>query len=389
MKGSILRKIIGIILDYNEVRYVNAALSRKQERHVDLTRTRRILCLQMNAIGDALMTQPAWAAIAGHFPDATVDLACSPHIAPLFENDPLIYKIRSLEKSRYRPWLFDDFRAVNRILSNEKYDMIFDFTALPLTAALCARIDMPPSVGFQRMMRTSTGVIDLGRAYDFVCPYSEDAHLRTLMSDLVASLFGIEHGVHSPRLYLDDVSLGKASALITDHGLKEKSFVIVHPGAKWAPKAWPVRHWQELIRILSREMNESVFILGGVADKKMVDEILSDSRICDVPHYISSDIGLSAALIQSSALCLCHDSAPMHMAAALAVSSVSLFGPVSPHRSAPPENEGCRVIYRDMFCSPCTLYYAKERCRRGINFCMHAINPDEVSRTVGEFLHHQ
>lgn len=379
-----LKKIIRDALSYYQFRFVNKVLSKKKSRPIDLSGSKRFLCLQMNAIGDAIMTQPAWAAINRSFPDATIDLACSPHIAPLFENDPTIHRIHRLGKRKYQQWLFDDFDGVRQALGRINYDVIVDFTALPLTAILCAQDNMPASIGFQRPIRSWGGVLDLGLAYELTYPYSEDAHWRTLMLDLVTSTCKIKCDEFAPKIYIDRESIQKASALLFSHGLKERSFITIHPGAKWSPKVWPTQYWQILIRTLREKMHESVFILGGVADQKIIDDILLDGS--DVPHYISTDIKLSAALLQLSALCICHDSAPMHIAAASGVRTAALFGPVLPSRSAPLESEGCRALHHDMFCSPCTLYYSRERCRRGINFCMHAISPDEVSRVVGDAL---
>jgi ADP-heptose:LPS heptosyltransferase len=381
-----LNKIARTALSYYQNRLVDRALSNKRNRPLDLSGSKRFLCLQMNAIGDAIMTQPAWAAIGRAFPDATIDLACSPHIAPLFENDPFLDRIHCLTKGKYRQWVFEDFDGVRQALGRIHYDLLVDFTALPLTAILCAQENMPSSVGFQRFIKGWGGVSDLGRAYDLTYPYSEVLHCRTLMLQLVKSICNPDGFARTPKIYLDRGSIRKASDLLSRYGLKEKSFLVIHPGVKWPPKAWPTRHWQRLIRILQEDRHAPLFLLGGMEDQKTIDEILLDSGTTGVPHYISTDIKLSAALIQLSALCLCHDSAPMHMAAAAGVKTVALFGPVLPSRSAPAENEGCRALHHDMFCSPCVLYYSGERCRRGINFCMHAISPAEVSRAVGEAL---
>jgi len=74
----------------------------------------------------------------------------------------------------------------------------------------------------------------------------------------------------------------------------------------------------------------------------------------------------------------------MHIAAAVGTKSIALFGPVSPSRSAPSEGKEFNAFYEDMFCSPCTLYYSRERCRRGINFCMYAIKPENVLTKMEE-----
>lgn len=381
-----LRRIIKAGRSCNQLGCMDRVLSKKRKRSVDPGGARRFLCLQMNAIGDAVMAQPAWSAIGKAFPGATIDLACSPHIAPLFENDPALHRIHRLRKSRYRPWLFEDGSSVRETLRGARYDVIVDFSALPLTANLCAQEEMPFSVGFQRRMEGWRGGLDLGRAYDGTTPYSEEVHCRALMLHLANVICNLDDPEPAPKIYTDDASLRKASAVLESLGLREGSFITIHPGAKWSPKIWPAGHWQTLIRKLRDDMDASLFLLGGIQDRKIMDEILHEGSMAGVPRHVSDDIMLSAALIRLSALCLCHDSAPMHMAAALGVKSVALFGPVLPSRSAPPQSEGCRALHREMFCSPCTLYYAGERCRRGMNFCMHALGPDEVFRAVGDAL---
>jgi ADP-heptose:LPS heptosyltransferase len=252
-----LNRIIKAGLSYHQVRCVDRILSKKRKRPVHLNGVRRFLCLQMNAIGDAVMTQPSWSTIRKAFPDATIDLACSPHIAPLFENDPAIHRIHRLGKSRYRPWLFEDCSGVRQALDGAHYDVIVDFTALPLTAALCAQVDMPFSVGFQRRMSGRGGMLDLGLAYDLTYPYSEEVHCRAMMLNLAKSICKLDDPDPAPKIYTDDESLRKASAVLESRGLQEGRFITIHPGTKWSPKAWPARHWQTLIGTLRDEMDGS------------------------------------------------------------------------------------------------------------------------------------
>ncbi len=155
----------------------------------------------------------------------------------------------------------------------------------------------------------------------------------------------------------------------------------MHPGGKWPPKRWPPEHWKKLIDSLVRELSFDVLILGSKEDGSLINNIFEGSlhntnTKCQL--ILSDELDISSAIIEAAALCISNDSAAMHIAAALKTKSIALFGPVAPIRSAPTREEGCTVLYENMFCSPCTLYYSRTRCRRGINFCMYAISPEKV-----------
>jgi ADP-heptose:LPS heptosyltransferase len=374
------------LLSFENAKFLNKTFGVKIKRDVIISKARRFLCIQMNAIGDAVMTQPAWSNLKTAVPQAQIDLVCRPHVAPLFENDPAIHTIYPLENRRYRPWLFKNSSKIHPIVFEGGYDLLIDFTALPLTAAICASDHAPPSVGFGRIFKTGSATVDIGRAYDLGVPYSDTEAIRNLMLRLVGPLIKRKISDHFPVLSLGPDVMGRARCLLLQKGLTEKKFIVVHPGAKWPPKRWPVSHIRELIVNWGNHRFFPLLVLGSRDDKSMIDTILKDIGRPDVQYLICDQISLAAAIIKLATLCVCNDSAAMHIASAVGTGSVSLFGPVAPSRSAPTEEEGCNVFYEDMFCSPCTLYYSRDLCRRGLNFCMHAIKPQMVNTKMEQIL---
>jgi ADP-heptose:LPS heptosyltransferase len=129
-----------------------------------------------------------------------------------------------------------------------------------------------------------------------------------------------------------------------------------------------------------------IIMLSGPGDESLIGAITMDNLDHRIKTLIPEETDVAAAIIKKAAVCVCNDSAPMHLAAAVGTPSVALFGPVSPNRSAPSLEEGCSVLYEGMFCSPCTLYYSRSRCRRGLNFCMFAIEPSQVIEHIANLL---
>jgi len=373
-----LESLAKTFLDLEKTRFFRARLTQHQARDINLHGRSRILCIQMNAIGDAIMTQPAWAALKDSDPERCIDLLCRSHIAPLFKQDPSIKDILTFNPRKFRSWLFEGGKQLSDIVAGGRYDAIIDFTALPLTAGLCGQKNAPPSVGFRRPMRFREKTIDIGWAYDLAFSYSEEEPLRKLMVDLAAPFTKGNGRPKRPSLWIADHVEDSAKERLSMAGIAGSRFVVIHPGAKWPPKHWPVTHWRTLIHFITKELPIPILVLGGPGDDALVRAIAEGTISRAVKTLISTEIDATAAIIKQAVLCIGNDSGPMHIAAAVGTRSLALFGPVLPIRSAPPSDEGCTVLYHPMFCSPCELYYSRNRCRRGLNFCMHALEPEVV-----------
>jgi heptosyltransferase-2 len=155
-------------------------------------------------------------------------------------------------------------------------------------------------------------------------------------------------------------------ARIDDADLKVGLF----PGAEWGPsKRWPWRHFADLANTLRREMPAArQVILAGPKEVWTAVRIHEESG--KLHPVIGPDLDLAglAAVIAHLDLLVTNDSGPMHLAAALGVPCLALFGPTDPRRTAP-AGAGHEVMYRDLWCSPCFRRHCPllhHRCLRGI-----------------------
>ena len=379
-----IRTIVRKLLEIEKGVYIKNKLFRKTQKRPMPEKANKILCFQMNSIGDAIMTQPVWTELKNIYRESSIDLICQPHIASLMKNDPALNTVYPFSTRRYKNWLFNDSQKMNEVCFAEKYDLFIDFSAVPVTALACSDEKAPLSIGFKRDIETPLGTFDMGRAYDLSVPYSDSKHIRKLLLELLLPLDKeIINGL-SPTLFLPPNDIKKAKSFLKHENLEPDKYIIIHPGAKWNPKRWPLENWIKLLRLILKDYDMPVLVVGGSQDKKSVDIIQKEVISDKISLYISTDINVSSALVKLAHLCLCMDSAAMHIAAATGTTSISMFGPVSPRRSAPGDNEGCHVLYEKLFCSPCELYYTHDRCRRGLNFCMYSIKPELVYQKIFE-----
>jgi ADP-heptose:LPS heptosyltransferase len=380
-----LKSIAKRFLDYNRFIYLKRTISSKRKRLFAVDKVRNILCIQMNAIGDGIMTQPVWSALKSKITNARIDLICRPQIAPIFKEDVSLDSIYAFETENYRNWLFKRRSELETLIIEGNYDLLIDFTALPLTAAVCAKENVPPSIGFSRVIPTKLEKINLGMAYDINFEYSEVTPIRELMTRLISPwLNGTKINRIVPSIILDNTVTAEAKKILKDNNLKENEYIVLHPGAKWHPKKWPHLYWQNLIDLSLKQDLVPYLILGNHDDKYFIHQIVDHNSNPNIHTLINERLEVSAALIKLAKLCVCNDSAAMHISAAVGTPSIAIFGPVSPERSAPSSDENCTVLSNNEFCSPCALYYSKSRCRRGINFCMRSVDPKKVLDSINE-----
>ena len=375
------------LLSYPSARRIRESLARQRPPRPSIPESpQRILCIQMNAIGDTIMTQPAWTALRHRFAGAVIELACQDHIRPLIKADPSLNQVTGIHMPRSGSQKSDHNRELQKVVHAGHHDLIVDFSALGDVSAVVAANLKAFTAGFARYFKTPWSGFDLRSAYDIHAPYSETDHIRALDLRLVQSVCGMPIAGKPPKLFIQYDAVEKAMTLLRKWGVEEGGYIIVHPGAKWLPKRWPERYWKRLLTDLRDRFRPTILLLGAEEDRQFLKRIIASTGPAGILPIIGEAVDVAAALIKTAAVCICNDSAAMHIAAAVDTPLLALFGPVSPSRSAPPFDEKNIVFYSSMFCSPCTLYYSRSRCRRGINYCMYAIHPDEVIKRIGSII---
>jgi len=171
--------------------------------------------------------------------------------------------------------------------------------------------------------------------------------------------------------------------------LRNQPLVAVHCGGHYfSRKRWPIMRFIELIRHLSREKGYQVVLVGGKEDLSSALAV----RMA-VPETLSA-VGMlrlseTGALLKRCQLYIGNDSGPLHLAAALHVPTVALFGPTQPSQFYPYPTEKHRCLIKEFSCQPCyrlggAVWQFIPRCTRA--YCMEAIDVEEVLNEVESVL---
>ena len=200
----------------------------------------------------------------------------------------------------------------------------------------------------------------------------------------VAGLFGIYPTDVHPRLHVAAQEQAACAQLLDSVGLEAAAgYVICTPGAAFgAAKLWPTERFARALDLLHERYGWRAVVTGGPAEDALVQQV---ARECQHPAIslagAPSGLGSLKALVRGAQLLIVGDSGPRWVAAAFDVPCVSIMGPNVPELTAT-SLELCRVVRRDLECSPC----AQRVCPLGHHRCMTEIAPEEVVAAAEEVL---
>ena len=166
-------------------------------------------------------------------------------------------------------------------------------------------------------------------------------------------------------------------AFLERRGLSTGGYAVVSPGTIWRTKLWHPRRFAEAVRRLGRVRGlPAVVVWAGDAERRAAQEIVTaageDCRVLLAPP---TDLRELATLVRHAALFLGCDSGPAHLAAALNVPCVSVFGPTDPARNGPYGPRSAAVeLDRRLDCQPCW----RRTCSRGDFACMERLDAGRV-----------
>jgi len=350
----------------------------------------KILIRGVNWIGDAVMTMPSIRAVRHEFPDAHISLLVRPWVADIFKEDPDINDVILYDDS------FKGFIGKIRLakkLRNQKFDIAI-LLQNAFDAALIAWLaGIPERVGYSRDFR--------GFLLTKAIPVSKDvleSHQVHYYLNLLRSM-GIEAKETLPFIYLTDDEREKARKLLAIRAKTPRPFkapdskllVGINPGATYgSAKRWLPERFAELMSRIINELNGEIIIFGSQSEIKIVDEIISlvmpDGESSLQHTHILNMTGKTglrelAAFIAECDAFITNDSGPMHMAAALFVPVVAMFG--STDRTATsPFGEGHQIITKNLSCSPCM----ERECPEGHMKCMSEITAEDVFTALKKIL---
>ncbi len=283
----------------------------------------RILVVRGGAIGDFILTLPTLKLLRERYSEARIEILGYKHIVALAENRFYAQAVRSIE---YAP--LARFFAKDAELSPELSDYFGNFD-------LIISYLYDPDGTFERNLRRC-GVEDIlvGSAK---ITGSEHAAVQ-----LARVLKELDLSLTDPRARLFPSREDEEFAMAF-HNELVSPVIALHPGSGSEKKTWSISRWQMLAQTLCEKRVGSFLIVGGEADEQEIAAFRSAEFHGSI--HIAENLPLPqlAAVLQQCALFVGHDSGISHLAAAVEMPCLLLFGPTDPAIWAP-QNPDVRVL---------------------------------------------
>jgi heptosyltransferase-2 len=195
--------------------------------------------------------------------------------------------------------------------------------------------------------------------------------------NLCTSSRNVDAAIRLPHLSPTASVLEAARMRLQAANIQTDALVVLCPGAEYGPsKRWPAAHFAALAQsILATKPTASVVLLGSPSDRAIGDAIISGAtsqgRIFNWCGATSLDEAI--AIISLCSKVVSNDSGLMHIAAALQVPQVAIFGSSDPNHT-PPNSVKASIISLHLPCSPCH----QRECPLGHLNCLNQISPERV-----------
>lgn len=353
----------------------------------------KILIVNPFGIGDVLFTTPVIKAIKARYPAGFIGYWSNSRVKPILENNPHIDKVFALSrgdlKKIYKQSFFKGAISAVKLaweIKKEGFDICLDFSLDHRYSLFAKLMGIGGRIGFNYKNRGKflTRLLDI-----------DGYHGKHVVDYYLELLNFLDIPVNDRQLFLNvsAESQRRARNLLAGAGIEEKDLVIgIAPGAggSWGKDAsykhWPALRFAQLANRLIDEFGAKVLILGDESERKIAEVMMHAARNKPVDLTGKTGLDILPAVIKNCNLFITNDGGPMHMAVALGVRSVSIFGPVSEKVYGPYPGKWAHIVLKwDMVCRPCYKNFRLPVCDKDRQ-CLKAISVDLVFDAVKRLL---
>lgn len=334
---------------------------------------KRILIVNVNWVGDVIFSTPFIRAVRETHPDSYIACLLHPRCSQMLESNPRLNEIIVYDEEGIHKSLSGKWRLIQEIKKKN-----FD------TAFLLHRSFTKALITFLAGIKDRIGYPTKGRGWVLTTAVEEPAEEAHKVEYFlgIAKAVGIKSGNASYEFFVDDAARRYAGNLLRESGVSDKDrIVVLCPGGNWDPKRWPKEKFAKLGDMLAEKYGSRIVIAASAKDAPLAKEIQGMMKNGAIVAAGRTDLKQLGAILERSTLVVANDTGPMHMASALGVKTIALFGPTSPRITGPYGKGAWRVIWKNQRCDvPCYDVTCTE------NVCMDAITVEDVAREAEKLL---
>ena len=300
---------------------------------------RRILIIKPSALGDIVLALPALSALKRSFPEARISWLVRPEFAPLLERHPYISDIILFDRKQLSKWWyngesFKSFRTLIKQLKTGQFDLVVDFQGLFRTGFFSWVTGCKKRFGMAGARELAHLFYTDKISQDASCVHLVDYYLK------MAVAAGAKQGEAEFKLLQDAGTAGRIDKLLKSQGVNGEYAVIV-PGAAQANKRWPIERFAELASKIGERFGLSIVATGSQGEREYIEAIQTGGKTRVINLAGKTAVRELIPLMKNASLVVSNDTGPGHIAAAMGVPIVMIFGPTNPARVCPYKRPQC------------------------------------------------
>ena len=335
----------------------------------------KIVIRATNWVGDAIMALPALHAVRTRYPDAQIAIVARPYVADIYRGQGISDELIAYDpKGEHRGWTGRERLA--RELRASRFDVALLLQNAFDAAWMAWRAGVPQRIGYARDGRS----LLLTRAIPVPKQGQIPAHEKFYYLELLHRAGWIESLPDEPHITLEVTSAARqrAAQTLLEAGARPGVLrIALGAGASYgSAKCWPPDRFAIALNEILSQTDADVVLFGTPAEAAVASAIAND--LCRPPIDLTGKTPIAElpALLSQCHLFLGNDSGAMHVAAAVGLPIVAVFGPTDPNGTAP-VTPRATIVQQKPYCSPCFL----RRCPTD-HRCMKAVTPEMVESAV-------
>ena len=355
-----------------------------------LQHPRSIVVIKPCCLGDVIMTTPLLEVLHRAYPDASITYVVGSWSKVVVEHVPFVDTIIDCGNvgiaGRYT---MRDYLMLALKLRRQHFDLAFVLDRSPMLTLLPWLAGIPRRVGPD----------SLGRGFSLTdhIPVSSSPTILQHQADIYLDLARALHlPLDHPHMHFVPTEQERERvASLFPRTPEAHALVAVfvgggsNPGMELTAKRWPLDRYREIVRRLVHELHAQVLLIGGEDEISINQSLLNG---LDVPEDMvqnlagTTSFGESAALLEACNLFIGNDSSPMHLAAAIGIPVIAIFGPTSPQEYGPyPLDDPTHIsLWNNPKGRPCFFLGKMQPCEDCT--CMQSVAVDEVWNATRKLL---
>ena len=330
---------------------------------------KRILITRTDRLGDVLLSTPVIKALRSEFPQSYIAMLVSPYTKEVLEGNPGLDEIIVFDKDGKDKSWWATFKFA-KLLKKKKFNLAVVLHPTSRVHLLTFLAAIPKRLGYDYKLGsllTDRAPHDKSQGQKHESEYALDLVRRLGISPVDKNLF-MPIKPDSEKWVKDLFDRAQIQ--------KDDKLLVIHPTASCPSRIWPPERFAQVADELTRKYGFKTVIVSGAKDMQKAEAVIKHMRFGALNLAGKTSISQLASLLKRSKLFISTDSGPMHVACALGVPVITIFGRaqagLSPKRWGP-LGEKSRILHKTVGCTECLAH----NCQKGFA-CLKATTVEDV-----------